>query len=80
MQIQVISLEIGGFHTQWTRKYLLIFFFKRKTISKPEKSSLSYTSQGKTTILRRANNGMQWFTLLFAISMALFYLIILIYA
>ena len=34
-------------------------FLKRKTISKPEKSSLSYTNQDKTTILPRANNGIQ---------------------
>ena len=34
-------------------------FLKRKTISKPEKSSLSYTNQGKPTILPRANNGIQ---------------------
>ena len=34
-------------------------FLKRKTISKPEKSSLSYTNQGKTTILPRPNNGIQ---------------------
>ena len=34
-------------------------FLKRKTISKPEESSLSYTNQGKTTILPGANNGIQ---------------------
>ena len=28
-------------------------------MSKPEKSRLSYTNQGKTTILPRANNGIQ---------------------
>ena len=60
---------------------IICMFLKRKTISKPEKSSLSYTNQGKTTILPRANNGIQLVYLqLFAISMALFYLILLIYA
>ena len=34
-------------------------FSKRKTISEPEKSSLSYPNQGKTMILPGANNGMQ---------------------
>ena len=34
-------------------------FLKRKTISKPEKSSLSYTNQGTTTILSEANNDIQ---------------------
>ena len=38
---------------------IICMFLKRKTISKPEKSSLSYTNQGKTTILSRANNGIQ---------------------
>ena len=38
---------------------IICMFLKRKTISKPEKSSLSYTNQGKTTILPRANNGIQ---------------------
>ena len=37
----------------------MCMFLKRKTISKPEKSSLSYTNQGKTTILPRANNSIQ---------------------
>ena len=34
-------------------------FSKQKTRSKPDKSGLSYTNQGKTMILRRANKGMQ---------------------
>ena len=40
---------------------IICMFLKRKskTISKPEKSSLSYTNQGKITILPRANNGIQ---------------------
>ena len=38
---------------------IICMFLKRKTISKPEKSSLSHTNQGKTTILPRANNGIQ---------------------
>ena len=41
-------------------------FSKQKTISKPDKSSPSYTSQGKTMILRRANKGMQWTFLIMA--------------
>ena len=38
---------------------IICMFLKRKTISKPEKSSLSYTNHGKPTILPRANNGIQ---------------------
>ena len=38
---------------------IICMFLKRKTISKPEESSLSYTNQGKTTILPRTNNGIQ---------------------
>ena len=38
---------------------IICMFLKRKTISKPEKSSLSYTNQGKTTILPRSNDGIQ---------------------
>ena len=38
---------------------IICMFLKRKTISNPEKSSLSYFNQGKTTILLRANNGIQ---------------------
>ena len=38
---------------------IICMFLKRKTISKPGKSSLSYTNQSKTTILPRANNGIQ---------------------
>ena len=38
---------------------IICMFLKRKTISKPENSSLRYTNQGKTTILLRANNGIQ---------------------
>ena len=38
---------------------IICMFLKRKTILKPEKSSLSNTNQGKTTILPRANNGIQ---------------------
>ena len=38
---------------------IICMFLKRKTISKPEKSSLSYTNRSKTTILPRANNGIQ---------------------
>ena len=37
----------------------ICMFFKHKTISKPEKSSLSCTNQGKTMILPGANNGRQ---------------------
>ena len=42
-----------------THHNIMCMFLKRKTISKPEKFSLSYTNQGKTTILPRANNGIQ---------------------
>ena len=38
---------------------IISMFLKRKTILKPEKSSLTYTNQGKTTILPKANNGIQ---------------------
>ena len=38
---------------------IISMFLKRKTILKPEKSSISYTNQGKTTILPRANNDIQ---------------------
>ena len=63
-----------------TNQNIICMFLKRKTISKPENSSLRYTNQGKTTILPRAIMVFSWFTLLFEISMALFYLIPLIYA
>ena len=56
-------------------------FLKHKTILIPEKSRLSYTNHGKTMILPRGrgNNVCNWFTLLFAVSMALFHLIFLMY-
>ena len=38
---------------------IICMFLKRKAISKPEKSSLSYTNQGKTMILPIANNPIQ---------------------
>ena len=34
-------------------------FLKRKTASKPKKSSLNYANQGKTMSLPGANDGMQ---------------------
>ena len=37
----------------------ICMFLKYKTISKPEKSNLSYTNQGKTVILPGANNGIK---------------------
>ena len=59
---------------------IICMFLKRKTISKPEKSSLSYTNQGKTTILPWANNGIQLVYSIVCNFNGIVYLIILIYA
>ena len=59
---------------------IICMFLKRKTISKPEKSSLATPIRVKPRFNPEQIMVFSWLTLLSAISIVLFYLIILIYA